>query len=91
MTIDQIAKLARLGLGSKEKKKLEKEFSAILEFVAKLDEVKADKIEPVSQATDLENVTREDKSERASQEERKRLMALAPAERGGHVKVRAVL
>lgn len=56
MDINHIAKLARLGLSEEEKKNLEKELPNILKFVDKLNEVKADKIDPTTQVTGLENV-----------------------------------
>jgi len=40
MDIKHIAKLARLGLTGKERKKFQKELSAILDFVEKLNEVR---------------------------------------------------
>lgn len=51
--VEHVAKLARLGLSSDEKKKFEKELSDILDFVEKLNEVKTDKVEPTAQVTGL--------------------------------------
>ncbi|QQG40507.1 MAG: Asp-tRNA(Asn)/Glu-tRNA(Gln) amidotransferase subunit GatC [Candidatus Levyibacteriota bacterium] len=62
MKIDvaHVAKLANLPLTDEEKKKFEKQLSSILEYIAKLNEVDTKNIEPTSQVTGLENVTRED-------------------------------
>jgi len=89
--VDHVAKLARLGLTEKEKKKFKKELSAILDFVEKLKEVKTGKIEPTAQVTGLENVSREDKGRAKSKRETEKLLELAPETKDGHVKVKAVL
>lgn len=62
MKIDvaNVAKLANLPLSTDEKKKFEKQLSSILEYIEKLNEVDTKGIEPTSQVTGLENVTRED-------------------------------
>lgn len=67
LTKDQvrhIAKLARLGLKEEEVGKFATQLSSILEYVAMLNEVKADGVEKTSQVTGLQNVTRKDKVER---------------------------
>jgi len=89
--VDHVAKLARLGLTEKEKKKFKKELSAILDFVEKLKEVKTEKVEPTAQVAGLENVTREDKGRARTKRERERLLKLAPQTKDGYVKVKAVL
>ncbi len=89
--VEHVAKLARLGLSSDEKKKFEKELSDILDFVEKLNEVKTDKVEPTAQVTGLENVFRKDKSRRKTEKETGKLIDLAPETEDRHVKVKAVL
>jgi aspartyl-tRNA(Asn)/glutamyl-tRNA(Gln) amidotransferase subunit C len=89
--VNHIAKLARLGLTEKEKRKFKKELSAILEFVDKLNEIKAEKVEPTAQVTGLENVSREDKGRAKSKQEREKLLDLAPETKDGYVKVKAIL
>jgi len=89
--IEHVAKLARLGLTEKEKTKFTKDLSAILDFVNKLNEVKADKVEPTAQVTGLENVTRKDKGRKKTKKETDKLLDLAPAIEDRHVKVKAVL
>ena len=74
--VEHVAKLARLGLTEKERKKFQKELSAILDFVEKLKQVKTDKVEPTAQVTDLENVSRPDKGQAKSKRERKKLLDL---------------
>jgi len=89
--VEHIAKLARLGLKSKEKKKFTEELSAILDFVDKLNQVKTDKIEPTAQVTGLENVVRRDKGRAKAKRKTDKLLDLAPAVEKRHVKVKAVL
>ncbi len=89
--VDHVAKLARLGLTEKEKKKFAKELSAILDFVEKLKEVKTEKVEPTAQVTGLENVSREDKGRVKSKQERERLLKLVPETKDDYVKVKSIL
>lgn len=91
ININHIAKLARIGLTAQEKKKFKKELSAILAFVEKLNELKADKIEPTSQATGLENVMRQDKGRAKIQSETEKLLGLAPEKKDRYIKVKAIL
>jgi aspartyl-tRNA(Asn)/glutamyl-tRNA(Gln) amidotransferase subunit C len=91
INVEHIAKLARLGITEKEKKKLKKELSAILDFINKLNEVKTDKIEPTAQVTGLENVTRKDKGRAKSKSETEKLLTLAPQVEDRHIKVRNIL
>lgn len=89
--VEHIAKLARLGLSEKEKEKFTRELSAILDFVKKLDEVKADKIEPIAQVTGLENVTRKDKGVKKEKKQTDKLLNQAPEIENRNIKVKAVL
>lgn len=89
--VSHVAKLARLGLTKEEKEKFTEELSAILDFVNKLNEVKADKIKPTAQVTGLENVYRQDKGRVKSKQETDKLLELAPETERGYVKVKAVL
>jgi len=89
--VERIAKLARLGLKDKEKKKFAEELSDILDFVNKLNQVKADKVEPTAQVTGLENITRQDKGRKKTKKETDKLLDLAPSVESRHVKVKAVL
>ncbi len=62
MKIDavHIAKLANLHLNDKEIKKLESQLESTLKYIDQLNEVETKNVEPTSQVTGLENVTRED-------------------------------
>jgi aspartyl-tRNA(Asn)/glutamyl-tRNA(Gln) amidotransferase subunit C len=59
--IEYVAKLARIELDAKQKKKFAKQLSDILAYIEKLKELKVDKIEPMSHVLPLKNVFRQDK------------------------------
>jgi len=58
--IDHIAKLARIELDHEHKERLKKDLSAILEYVALLDQADTSGVEPLYQVTGLTNQTRRD-------------------------------
>jgi len=87
--VEHVAKLARLGIDKREKKKFQKELSSILDYVNKLSEVDTKDIEPIAQITGLTNVVREDKSRPST--EREKLLKNAPQTKDGYVKVKAIL
>lgn len=89
--INHVAKLARLGLTEKEKRKFKKELSAILDFVSQLDKAKTSKVKPTAQVTDLDNVVRQDKGREKSRQETDKLLNLAPETKDRYVKVKAIL
>lgn len=60
LDITHIAKLANLPLTDSEKNKLEKQLEETAEYVKEMDGVDTKGVEPTSQVTGLENVTRED-------------------------------
>lgn len=89
--VQHIARLARIELAPDEEGKFEQELAAILDFVAKLDEVDTAAVEPLSGGVDLANVMRQDEvrdpeSEMANQG----LVEAAPRKRNGYVAVKAV-
>lgn len=61
--VKKVAKLANLTITPEEEPKLEKQLSDILQYVEQLNEVDVTGINPTSQVTGLENVTRDDKTE----------------------------
>nr|MBI5455585.1 Asp-tRNA(Asn)/Glu-tRNA(Gln) amidotransferase subunit GatC [Candidatus Levybacteria bacterium] len=60
INISHIAKLANLTLLPDEKLKLEKQLEETLDYVEQLNQVDTKNIEPTSQVTGLENITRDD-------------------------------
>jgi aspartyl-tRNA(Asn)/glutamyl-tRNA(Gln) amidotransferase subunit C len=58
--VEHVARLARLALTDAERERIGAELSAILEYVAKLEELDVSAVEPTSHAVGLVNVMRED-------------------------------
>lgn len=86
--VKHIAQLARLGLTTTELKKFQKQLSTILDYVGQLNELDTKRVEPVSQITGLENMTREDIARPSlSQEE---ALLNAPDQYNGFFKVKPV-
>lgn len=62
INVSHVAKLANLPISPSEKEKFEKQLDETIEYIKGLDEVDTKKIEPTSQVTGLENITRDDVS-----------------------------
>lgn len=60
INVPHVAKLANLPLTEKEIEKFEKQLSAVLQYIEKLNEVDTKNVQPTSQVTGLENITRQD-------------------------------
>lgn len=60
--VEHVARLARLALGPAELARMQAELSAILQYVAKLEELDVSGVEPTSHAVPLVNVMREDEA-----------------------------
>ncbi|HLG25433.1 MAG TPA: Asp-tRNA(Asn)/Glu-tRNA(Gln) amidotransferase subunit GatC [Candidatus Gracilibacteria bacterium] len=88
--VQHIAKLARLGLKEGESGKFSKQLNDILGYVDMLKEVDTEKIEPTSQVTGLENVSRKDEVERFSNREELLACTELPVERD-QIKVKPVI
>ncbi len=91
--VNHIAKLARLGISKEEEKKFEKELLAILDFVAKLNEVDTEGIESAAHVTGATNVSRDDETNLLSRDESVKagILANAPQKERGYFKVKRVL
>lgn len=85
-----IAKLARIAITKKEVKKLQKELSAILDYIKKLNEVDVTRIEINSSFQLLKNIMRKDNAEKADIEQINKLIELAPDKKRGYIKVKTV-
>lgn len=87
--VSHIAKLANLPISKEEKEKFEKQLSETLSYIDKLNEINTKNVEPTSQVTGLENVTREDQpSPSLSQEE---ALKNAKSKYNGLFKVKEIL
>ena len=60
--VEDVAKLARIGLESSEEQKLSKDLENIIGYMEKLNELDTAKVEPTSHALMLENVFRKDEA-----------------------------
>lgn len=86
-----MAGLARLGLNEKEKEKLSRELSGILDYFEKLKEVDTKNIEPTAQVTGLTDVFREDDNPHETDIEKiKKIIGQAPEREDNFVKTKAV-
>lgn len=91
MKIDvlHVAKLANLPLAKEEQKKFESQLSSVLDYVNKLNEIDIKDVEPTSQVTGLENISREDRAKPSlSQEE---ALSGTDSKHNGLFKVEAIL
>ena len=61
--VEHLAHLSRLDFDDDSKEKMKFDFEKILDFVAKLEEVDTDNVEPLSYMSSELNVLREDKVE----------------------------
>lgn len=87
--VSHVAKLANLPLTAAEKKKFEKELSQTLDYVSQLEEIETKNVEPTSQVTGLENVTRQDEAKPSLPQEE--LLKNAKSKHNGFFKVKAIL
>ena len=60
--VNHVAKLANLKLTPTEEKTFEKQLGGVLSYISKLNEIKTDKVEPISNITGQLNVSREDEA-----------------------------
>lgn len=88
--IRKLGQLARIGLSEAEVKKLVPEIEAILEYVAKLQQVDTKNVKPTNQVTGLTDVWRADEGWK-QQWSREELLKNAPRTQDGYVKVPKVL
>ena len=87
--VTKVAKLANLPLTDDEKKKFEKQLSETLDYIKQLEEIDTSGIEPTSQVTGLENVTREDETFPSLPQ--KDALKNAKSTHNGFFKVKAIL
>lgn len=85
----QVAKLARLELSDEELSSLSGQLSAILDYVAVLDELDVAKVEPMVHAVELSNVLRPDELKPSLP--RQAALANAPRTDGKHFLVPAII
>ena len=87
--IRKLAKLANLTITPEEEEKYSQELSSTLDYVNKLNEVDTTGVEPTSQVTGLENVTREDEVRPSLTQEE--ALSNAKSTKNGYFKVKRIL
>ena len=87
--IKHVAKLANLTLTSEEEEKFAKQLEETEEHIKGLDEVGTNGLEPTSQVTGLENVTREDEIKPSLTQEQ--ALSNAKSTHNGFFKVKGIL
>lgn len=87
--VRHVAELAKLKLTEAEIDLFQKQLSAVLDDVARLDELDTDQIPPTAAVLPLKNVMRPD--ERRASWPREVMLANAPDQEDGFVKVKVVL
>ena len=90
--VQHVARLARLGLSEKEREKMQKDLSSILDYIEKLKEVNISKVNLYLEGDKSGNVMREDEvvSDENKADKTKKLIDLAPEERNRYIKVKQV-
>ncbi|MFC1721741.1 Asp-tRNA(Asn)/Glu-tRNA(Gln) amidotransferase subunit GatC [Patescibacteria group bacterium] len=86
--VEHVAKLARIDLTDKEKKKFQEQLGEVLDYIDKINEVDTENVEPTWQVTGLTNVMRPDRVD--DYEQSKELIEAAPESEDNQVKVKSV-
>ena len=85
-----LANLCRINLPAEEVDRFASQLSAVLDYVAQLQEVEISSGDAVANITMLENVMREDAFRACTPEERARILAQFPMREGDLLKTRGV-
>ena len=80
-TIQYVAALAKLTVSEEEKKKVAKDLENILDYIATMDGLDTDGVEPMSHVLPIKNVFREDVV--LNGDDREHLIKNAPKEKDG--------
>lgn len=89
--VQHIVKLARIGLTQAETKKLQGDLSSILDYMEKIKKADTSRVKPTSHPHSIENIMREDEEKPEKPARVNKLIAAAPEQKKGYVKVKAVL
>ena len=87
--VRHIALLARVGMTDEETERMRGQLSDIIESIDRLREVDTEGVEPTGHSVDLRTVMREDEPRESLP--RDDVLANAPRDEGGFIRVRAVL
>ena len=89
--IKKLEVLSRIALGSKEKKRLEKDIKAILKYVEKIQSIDVEKVQPISHTLSLLNKWRRDIPGRKIKCLPEDLIKNFPQKEGRWLKVKSIL
>jgi len=87
--VEKVASLSRLALSETEINEMQKDMTAILDFVDQINKVNTDGIEPTAHVLDINNISREDISEDSM--DREEILKLAPEQADGFIVVPRVI
>lgn len=87
--VEHIALLARLGMTETEKEKFSEQLSNILEYFETLQQVDTTNVPPTAQATELQNVMRQDEISPSLPQDQ--VLTNAPWKEEEYFRVRAIL
>lgn len=87
--VDHVARLARLELSEEERVRFTEQLNSILDYLAKLNELNTDNVDPTSHVIAMTNVLREDAV--GTPLPRDLILASAPAQEDGFFKVPPIL
>lgn len=88
--VKHVAKLAKLELSDHEINKFSKQLSEIVTYVKELEKVDTSKVEPTSQTTGLENISRKDEGNSESILTQEEALSGSDATHNGYFVVDAV-
>lgn len=88
--VENIARLARIGVSEEESALYAEQLSSVLEYVHQLREVNTDNFDYHYQVADLENVMDDDEVHESTEEVRNALLGAMPQRVGDYLKVKGV-
>lgn len=89
--VEHVAELAKLEFKDEELTKFTTQLGSIIDMFEDLTNVDTQGVEPMTSASDRENVMREDKAVKSSKEETDALLNNAPDTDDGYIKVPAII
>ena len=89
--VEHIAELARIELRDKEVEKFQKDLSSILDYFDIMKKVDTEDVEPMTHSVVVENVSRKDAATKPDHEATQKLLATAPNEKNGFIKVKSIM
>ncbi|MCH7605371.1 Asp-tRNA(Asn)/Glu-tRNA(Gln) amidotransferase subunit GatC [Patescibacteria group bacterium] len=89
--VEHIAELVRIELSDKEVEKFQKDLSLIVDYFEIMKKVDTKNVEPMIHSVIVENVGRQDEANKLEHEATQKLLAAAPREKDGFIKVQSIL